>query len=38
MNCEFINRSENVLLADPSGTGKSHIAQALANEAVKYGY
>ena len=38
MTCEFINRSENVLLAGPSGIGKSHIAQALANEAVKHGY
>ncbi|MCD4776923.1 MAG: IS21-like element helper ATPase IstB [Candidatus Aegiribacteria sp.] len=35
--CSFIDRGENVLLVGPTGTGKSHIAQALAHEAVKQG-
>ena len=38
MNCDYINRSENVILIGPSGTGKSHLSQALANKAVKMGY
>ena len=38
MTCEYINRSENVILIGPSGTGKSHLSQALANIAVKMGY
>ncbi|MBN2858849.1 MAG: IS21-like element helper ATPase IstB [Sphaerochaetaceae bacterium] len=38
MTCEYINRSENVILIGPSGTGKSHLSQALANKAVKMGY
>ena len=38
MTCEYINRSENVILIGPSGAGKSHLSQALANKAVKMGY
>ncbi|MFP5432992.1 MAG: IS21-like element helper ATPase IstB, partial [Alphaproteobacteria bacterium] len=34
---DFINRAEVVHLLGPSGTGKSHIATALAVEAVKAG-
>jgi DNA replication protein DnaC len=36
--CRFIERAENALFVGPSGTGKSHLAQALAYEAIKRGY
>ena len=37
MRCEYINKRENVLLIGTSGTGKTHIATALAVEACSQG-
>jgi DNA replication protein DnaC len=34
----FVARAENILLCGPTGTGKSHLAHALAFEALKLGY
>ena len=34
-SCAFINRHENLLLTGPTGVGKSHVANALAIEALK---
>ena len=36
--CEFIDKRENVLLVGNPGTGKSHLATALAAEACGRGY
>jgi len=36
--CEFIDKRENVLLVGNPGTGKSHLATALAAEACARGY
>ena len=36
--CEYINRKENVLAVGNSGTGKTHLATALAHAACKEGY
>jgi DNA replication protein DnaC len=33
--CEFVKRAENVLLVGSSGTGKTHLASALAIEACR---
>ena len=37
-NCEFINKSQNVLLTGATGTGKSFLGQALARRAISLGY
>lgn len=36
--CSFVERRENVLLVGRTGTGKSHIAQALGHRACRAGY
>jgi len=36
--CRFVERGENVLFVGPTGTGKSHLAQALVYEALARGY
>ena len=37
MRCEYVDRRENVLLIGGSGTGKTHLATALAMEACGRG-
>lgn len=34
-HCNFIGRKENIFLLGPSGTGKTHLAQALGHEACR---
>jgi DNA replication protein DnaC len=36
--CNFIEKRENVLVVGPTGTGKSHIAQAIGHRACQAGY
>ena len=36
--CRFLDEKVSVLLAGPSGTGKSHLAQALGHAAIRKGY
>ena len=36
--CNFLSKSENVLLVGPTGVGKSHIAQALGHRACRIGH
>ncbi len=38
MRCEYIDKKENVLLVGNPGTGKSHLATALAAQACAKGY
>jgi DNA replication protein DnaC len=37
-SCDFIGRHENVIIAGPTGVGKTHMALALAHEAARHGY
>jgi DNA replication protein DnaC len=37
-SCAFVARHENLLLCGPTGVGKSHLANAIACEALKRGY
>jgi DNA replication protein DnaC len=36
--CRFLEEKVSVLIAGPSGTGKSHIAQALGHQAIRKGH
>lgn len=36
--CRFLDEKVSVLLAGPSGTGKSHLAQALGHAAIRKGH
>ena len=37
MTLEWVTRAENLAIAGPSGTGKSHFAEALAHKAIDAG-
>jgi DNA replication protein DnaC len=36
--CKFVLEGQNIFLLGPSGTGKSHLAQALGHEACRKGF
>jgi len=36
--CDFIRRHRNLLICGPTGTGKSHLSQALTHEAARQGF
>ena len=36
--CDYIREKRNLLLCGPSGVGKSHLSQALAQEAARQGF
>lgn len=37
-HCGWIDRSQHVIITGPSGTGKTHVACALADQAIRHGY
>ncbi len=37
-SCDFIRQQRNVLICGPTGTGKTHLAQALVHEAARQGF
>jgi len=36
--CRFVKQHDDVLVVGPPGTGKSHIAQAIGQQAIRVGY
>jgi DNA replication protein DnaC len=37
-SCEFIRQKHNLLIYGPTGTGKTHLAQAIVHEAARQGF
>jgi DNA replication protein DnaC len=37
-SCDFIRQHRNVLICGPTGTGKTHLAQAVIHEAARQGF
>lgn len=37
-SCDFVRQKRNLLICGPSGTGKTHLAQALAHAACRQGF
>jgi len=37
-SCDFIRQKHNLLIYGPTGTGKTHLAQALVHEAARQGF
>jgi len=37
-SCDFIRQHRNVLICGPTGTGKTHLAQALIHETARQGF
>ena len=37
-SCNFVRQQRNVLICGPTGTGKTHVAQALVHEAARQGF